>query len=60
MHKTSIGSWAYNVANDNVGRIYYYERTNIDGTNAERVTVFRRGATEIEVYKDLHWGSCYS
>jgi len=44
--------WTYQPDNDHVGRIYYYERTNTDGTNDERVTVFRRSATEIEVYKE--------
>jgi hypothetical protein len=29
----------------------YYERTNSDGTEDERVTVFRRDASTIEVYK---------
>ena len=34
-----------------VGRIYEYVRTNRDGTLPERIVMFRRTATEIEVYK---------
>jgi hypothetical protein len=45
-------TWRYTPENDAVGRIYYYERTNSDGTMDERVTVFRRDATHIEVYKE--------
>jgi len=44
--------WTYDESNDAVGRIYYYERTNTDGSMDERVTVFRRDATHIEVYKE--------
>jgi hypothetical protein len=44
--------WTYNESDDEIGRIYYYERTNIDGSMDERVTVFRRDATRIEVYKE--------
>ena len=44
--------WTYNESDDEIGRIYYYERTNTDGSMDERVTVFRRDATHIEVYKE--------
>ena len=37
--------WTYNESDDEIGRIYYYERTNTDGSMDERVTVFRRDAT---------------
>lgn len=50
--RANAEDWTYQPENDRVGRIYYYERTNTDGTNDERVTVFRRSATEIEVYKE--------
>jgi hypothetical protein len=44
--------WTYHESDDAIGRIYYYERTNTDGSKDERVTVFRRDATHIEVYKE--------
>ena len=44
--------WTYSKSDDEIGRIYYYERTNTDGSMDERVTVFRRDATHIEVYKE--------
>ncbi len=44
--------WTYDESDDRIGRIYYYERTNTDGSMDERVTVFRRDATHIEVYKE--------
>lgn len=44
--------WTHHESDDELGRIYYYERTNIDGSMDERVTVFRRDATHIEVYKE--------
>ncbi|MDH4005749.1 MAG: hypothetical protein OEV32_12995, partial [Gammaproteobacteria bacterium] len=44
--------WTYHESDDGIGRIYYYERTNTDGSMDERVTVFRRDATHIEVYKE--------
>jgi hypothetical protein len=44
--------WTYDESDDEIGRIYYYERTNTDGSMDERVTVFRRDATHIEVYKE--------
>lgn len=34
-----------------VGRIYHYERSNLDGSRAERVSVFRKSPTVVEVYK---------
>jgi hypothetical protein len=37
--------WTYHASDDEIGRIYFYERTNIDGSMDERVTVFRRDAT---------------
>lgn len=43
--------WTHDASDDRIGRIYYYERSNTDGTMDERITVFRRSATEIEVYK---------
>jgi hypothetical protein len=45
-------AWVHDAANDRIGRIYYYERSNIDGTRDERITVFRRSATQLEVYKE--------
>ena len=44
--------WTYHESDDAIGRVYYYERTNTDGSMDERVTVFRRDATHIEVYKE--------
>ena len=44
--------WTYHESDDAIGRIYYYERTNTDGSMDERVTVFRRDAMHIEVYKE--------
>jgi hypothetical protein len=44
--------WTYHESDDAIGRIYYYERTNTDGSMDERVTVFRRDARNIEVYKE--------
>ena len=44
--------WTYDQSDDRIGRIYYYERTNTDGSMDERVTVFRRDATHVEVYKE--------
>ena len=44
--------WTYHESDDAIGRIYYYERTNTDGSMDERVTVFRRDATHLEVYKE--------
>ncbi len=44
--------WTYHESDDEIGRIYYYERSNIDGSMDERVTVFRRDADQIEVYKE--------
>lgn len=51
------GDWNYDPENNEIGRIYYYERTNSDGTMDERVTVFRRDETRIDVYKEN--GLCY-
>jgi hypothetical protein len=34
-----------------VGRIYHYVRSNVDGTEKEDVYVFRKTADELEVYK---------
>ena len=45
-------AWTYHESDDAIGRVYYYERTNSDGSMDERVTVFRRDATHIEVYKE--------
>jgi len=44
--------WTHDAADDRIGRIYYYERSNTDGTLDERITIFRRDATQIEVYKE--------
>lgn len=44
--------WTHDAADDRIGRIYYYERSNSDGTMAERVTVYRQSASEIAVYKE--------
>ena len=45
-------SWHYQPEHNAIGRIYAYERSNTDGSLDERVTVFRRDATHIEVYKE--------
>jgi len=44
--------FTYSGENDHVGRILYYERTNQDGSLAERITVYRASTTELEVYKE--------
>jgi hypothetical protein len=44
--------WTHDPADDAIGRIYYYERSNTDGTLDERITIFRRDSTHIEVYKE--------
>ena len=44
--------WDYQPDNAAIGRIYYYERSNTDGTLDERITVFRRTETDVEVYKE--------
>ncbi|WP_291843027.1 hypothetical protein [Maricaulis sp.] len=44
--------FAHVAANDHVGRILYYERTNQDGSLDERVTVYRASPTSLEVYKE--------
>ncbi|MDG1418439.1 MAG: hypothetical protein P8J78_00910 [Maricaulis sp.] len=44
--------WTYNTENNAIGRIYYYERTNTDGSRDERVTVYRQDETHIAVYKE--------
>lgn len=49
---TAQEPWHYQPANDAIGRIYTYERSNTDGSLDERVAVFRRDATHIEVYKE--------
>ncbi len=46
------GAWDYQAENASVGRIYYYERSNTDGSLDERITVFHRSETELEVYKE--------
>lgn len=43
--------FAYDPAHDAVGRIYVYERSNTDGSMAEQIAIFRRSASEVEVYK---------
>jgi len=48
----AMTDWSYQPERNHVGRIYYYERTNSDGTSDERVTMFRRSETNIEVYKE--------
>jgi len=49
---TSQASWRYEEAQNHVGRIYYYERSNIDGSMDERITVFHRDNQKVEVYKE--------
>jgi hypothetical protein len=49
--------FAYDPANDAVGRIYVYERSNTDGSMAEQIVIFRRSTTEVEVYKSV--ARCY-
>jgi len=44
--------WAYDPQNNNVGRLYYYERSNVDGSKTERVTIFHRDENSVEVYKE--------
>jgi hypothetical protein len=44
--------WRYQPERNAIGRIYYYERTNTDGSMDERVTVFRRDDKSVEVYKE--------
>jgi hypothetical protein len=44
--------WTHSPEDDRIGRIYYYERSNVDGSLDERVTVFRRSTTALEVYKE--------
>lgn len=46
------GGWRHDPARDRVGRIYSYLRTNADGSEPERVRVFRRTATDIGVEKE--------
>lgn len=46
-------TWRYDPQNNALGRIYYYERTNTDGSMDERVAVFRRDETNLEVYKSV-------
>ena len=48
----SGSGWTYDAGNDRIGRIYYYDRSNTDGSMDERITVFRKSATDIEVYKE--------
>ncbi len=36
-----------------VGRLYHYVRTNQDGTEPERVVVFRRGVASLAVFKEV-------
>lgn len=43
--------WRHDGARDRVGRIYHYLRTNTDGSEPERVRVFRRSATDLAVNK---------
>lgn len=45
-------TWVYQPEANKIGRIYYYERSNIDGSMDERITVFHRTETELEVYKE--------
>ena len=49
----STDSFAYDPANDAVGRIYVYERSNTDGTRPEQIAIFRRSATDVEVFKSV-------
>ncbi|WP_203295086.1 hypothetical protein [Maricaulis parjimensis] len=44
--------WDYQAENASVGRIYYYERSNTDGSLDERITMFHRSETQIDVYKE--------
>jgi len=54
---TSVaGPWQYEAKQSKPGRIYYYERTNSDGSLDERVTVFQRDAVHLEVFKAV--GRC--
>ena len=46
------GQWEYDPDAASIGRIYYYERSNSDGSMDERITVFHRSETELEVYKE--------
>jgi len=51
-HVQPVVEWQYQPDHNAIGRIYYYERTNTDGTLDERITVFRRDETSVEVYKE--------
>ena len=44
--------WTHLPEDDRIGRIYYYERSNVDGSLDERITIFRRSTTALEVYKE--------
>jgi len=45
-------TWVYDADNNHLGRIFYYERSNTDGSLDERVAVYRSGVETIEVYKE--------
>jgi len=45
-------NWVHHTGGDRLGRIYYYERSNLDGSMGERITVFRKSVDYIEVYKE--------
>lgn len=45
-------AWTYQPAKNRIGRIYFYERSNSDGSMPERISVFRRDETRVEVYKE--------
>lgn len=47
----AASAWRHDPARDRVGRIYHYLRTNSDGSEPERVRVFRRTATDLAVNK---------
>jgi hypothetical protein len=48
----AVGQWTHANVDDRIGRIYYYERSNVDGSLDERITIFRRSAARLEVYKE--------
>jgi len=49
---TADNPWTYDPTDNPIGRIYYYERSNTDGTLDERITMYRQDATHIAVYKE--------
>ena len=49
----AASGWKHDPARDRVGRIYHYLRTNTDGSEPERVRVFRRTPGDLDVNKAI-------